>query len=102
MGHEKCGRGGRMRRRGRTKEYKFKQLSCQKFRVTIREGHHQFPLPLRFELWRAELVLFFSPSISLSLLLVLSIVIDLFQLHLSLCICSLVVLVVVQLDERLL
>src|SRR5262249_359634 len=45
----KCGRDERMLRWGRTKEWDCGQISCQEFRVTIREGHHHISLAKNLE-----------------------------------------------------
>ena len=42
MAQSNCGRGGRMAPPGSTKEWVRKQVSCQDFVITIREGRHQF------------------------------------------------------------
>src|SRR5580693_7671436 len=42
MAQSNCGRGGRMAPPGSNKRMGAKQVSCQDFVITIREGRHQF------------------------------------------------------------
>jgi hypothetical protein len=66
MAQSNCGRGGRIAPLGSNKRMGTKQVSCQIFVITIREGHHQFSWQKNQEQSRI------SPSVSMLVLKVVA------------------------------